>query len=608
MFQSFDDIADPCQGKKRLAALRDELARRGLDGFIVPHGDEHQNEYLPPSEERLFWLTGFTGSAGCAVVLRDRAALFVDGRYTLQAAEQTDATAFETRHLADDPPHAWLERTLGFGDRFGFDPRLHTVEAMRRLEKACASAGARLVPCDANPLDAVWMDRPPPPCGVVRLHPEQFSGEPAAIKVDRVRDRLAQARADAMIVVQTDCIAWLFNIRGSDIRHTPVVLAWAIVFRQADEKPHLFVAPAKLDSQTRAELETFCRLRPPEELDAALAGLKTQDMTVRLDPATTPCRIEQRLADGTARIQHGSDPTVMMKACKNQTEIEGAYAAHLRDGIAMARFCAWLERELPGGEVDEIAAARQLEAFRADSGKLKDIAFDTISGVGPNGAVVHYRVTGVTNRILRGNTLYLVDSGGQYEDGTTDVTRTIAIGRPSDEMRDRYTRVLKGLIALATVRFPVGTTGAQLDSFARRALWDAGLEYDHGTGHGVGSYLSVHEGPARIAKTSTVPLEPGMILSNEPGYYRQGRYGIRLENLVLVRNGQMLEDGDKPLLSFETLTLVPIDRRPIAPGLLTPQEVQWLDAYHARVRETLSPHLDEATRSWLELATRPLRS
>lgn len=605
MFQSFEAITGFEHDRGRLATLRAELAQRGLDGFIVPHDDEYQNEYLPASEERLAWLTGFTGSTGLAIVLRERAALFVDGRYTLQAGEQADGEAFELRHLTDDPPPAWLERTLGFGERLGYDPRLHTVDQVHKLEAACASAGARLVACDSNPIDTLWTDRPAPPRGAARLHPEQWSGEAAAIKVDRLRDRLEQQRADAIVITRTDCIAWLFNIRGNDIPHTPIVLARAVVFRASDTPPDLFVDPAKLDAEAREALEGFCRLRRPEELNEALAALKAQDITVRLDPAATPFSIERQLDDGAARIQHGSDPTLLMKACKNTTEIAGARAAHLRDGIALTRFLAWLDREVTSGEVDEIGAAQRLEAFRADTGRLKDISFDTISGAGPNGAIVHYRVTRSTNRVVRGNTFYLVDSGAQYEDGTTDVTRTIAIGRPSDEMRDRYTRVLKGLIALATVRFPAGTTGAQIDSFARRALWDAGLEYDHGTGHGVGSYLSVHEGPARIAKASAVPLEAGMILSNEPGYYKKGHYGIRIENLVLVRNGMMLDDGERPLLSFETLTLAPIDKRPIAPALVTAREAQWLNAYHARVRDTLSPHLDEDTRSWLVEATAP---
>ena len=606
MFQTVDAISDPARGKERIAALRAELEQRGLEGFIIPHSDEYQNESLPPSAQRLYWVTGFTGSAGCAIVLKDRASIFVDGRYTLQVGEQVDTGVLTVRHLIEEPPYRWLERELAFGDRFGYDPRLHTSDNITRLEKACASAGARLVACDTNPVDAIWSNRPAPPAGMVSLHAPEYAGEAAADKLTRLRRELEHDRVDMLVMTQPESIAWLLNIRGADIVHTPVPLCYAIVPAMAEEKPRLFIEPRKLDGKVRQELGKVATLHEEGELAAALAELKARDLTIRLDPMVAAHWFAQQLTGGLARIQNGADPCVMMKARKNATEISGARAAHIRDGAAMARFLCWFDREVPRGGIDEITAVQRLEAYRVETGQIKDLSFDTISASGPNGAIVHYRVTHASNRQLRNNSLYLVDSGAQYLDGTTDVTRTIAIGQPSDEMRDRYTRVLKGHIAIATARFPIGTTGTQLDPFARRALWDAGIDYDHGTGHGVGSYLSVHEGPARIAKTQSVALEQGMILSNEPGYYKAGEYGIRIENLVLVREPVEIKQGEYPLLSFETLTMVPIDTRPIAPGLLTPQEIQWVDAYHEQVRDALTIHLNQEEQDWLARATMPI--
>jgi Xaa-Pro aminopeptidase len=607
MFQDFEAVADPASGTRRLEALREELQRRGLDGFFVPHADEHQNEYLPACAERLLWLTGFSGSAGCAVILRREAAIFVDGRYTLQVRAQVDTESFAPRNVGDETPYDWLQGRLAPGERFGYDPRLHTVQSAARLEGACTAAGARLVACQTNPIDAIWADRPEPPLGPVVMHPLSLAGESAESKIARLAARLGELGADAAILTQPDSIAWLFNIRGHDLAHTPVPLCFAVAYRD-EVPPLLFIDSRKLGNETRGEIAARADIREPGELETALAELKCRELTVRLDPATATKWFEQQLEGGAARNQHGPDPLMAMKSRKNEVEIAGARAAHLRDGAAVSRFLAWLDREAPGGRIDEIEAACRLEALRAETGMLKDIAFDTISGAGPNGAVVHYRVTRASNRRLEPDTLYLVDSGAQYEDGTTDITRTVAIGRPSDEMRDRYTRVLKGHIAIATARFPIGTTGTQLDPFARRALWEAGLDYDHGTGHGVGSFLSVHEGPARIAKVQTVALEPGMIVSNEPGYYKAGAYGIRIENLLLVRSAVEVPGGERPLLSFETLTLAPIDLRPIAPELLTLQEIAWLDIYHERVREALSPHLSGDDRAWLEQATRPLKA
>jgi len=601
-FQSFDDSHEAAAAAARLAALRAELKRRGLDGFVVPRADRQQNEYLPASEERLAWLTGFSGSAGAAIVLAERAALFVDGRYTVQAAAQIDGKLFTIEHLVDSPPPQWLEQNLTSGAKLGYDPWLHTAEGAEKLRKACTTAGAELVAVDSNPIDSLWTDRPAPPAGKVTLRDIKFAGESAADKLIRIQAELKKLRADAAVVSDPQNVAWAFNIRGADVPHTPLVLAFAIVPREG--KPTLYVDSAKLDNQTRHALEEFAAVRAPGDLAGGLAQLKNK--TVRLDSASAADALTRLITDNGGKPLRGADPISLMKAVKNHAEIAGARAAHKRDGVAMARFLAWLEREAPTGGVTEIDAVEALESFRRDSGLLKEISFPTIAGSGPNGAIVHYRVTRASNRTIGNNELFLIDSGAQYEDGTTDITRTVAVGAPSDEMRDRFTRVLKGHIAIATAVFPENTSGAQLDPLARTALWQAGLDFDHGTGHGVGSYLSVHEGPARISKLGTVALRRGMILSNEPGYYKTGAYGIRIENLLLVIAEPEPEGGEKPLSAFETLTLAPIDRGLIDSRLLTGKERNWVDSYHAHVQEVLSPLLDEATRAWLDAATRPL--
>jgi Xaa-Pro aminopeptidase len=601
-FQSFDDSRERAAAPARIAALRAELKRRGLDGFMVPRADRQQNEYLPASEERLAWLTGFTGSAGAAVVLAEQAVLFVDGRYTVQAAAQIDGKLFATEHLVDSPPEQWLKQNLKSGAKLGYDPWLHTSESADRLRKACATAGAELVPVEGNPIDALWSDRPAPPAGPLSLRDIKLAGESAADKIKRIQAELKKLRADVLVVSDPQNVAWAFNIRGSDVAHTPLALAFAVIPREG--KPALYVAAAKLDNKTRPALEEIAALRAPDDLVRDLAQLK--DKTVRLDQASAADALTRLLAGSGGKPVRGADPIGLMKAVKNHAEIEGARAAHTRDGVAMARFLAWLEREAPAGKLTEIDAVEALESFRRDSGLLKDISFSTIAGSGPNGAIVHYRVTRASNRALGKNELFLVDSGAQYEDGTTDITRTVAVGTPTDEMRDRFTRVLKGHIAISTAVFPENTSGAQLDSLARTALWQAGLDFDHGTGHGVGSYLSVHEGPARISKLGTVALRRGMILSNEPGYYKTAAYGIRIENLVLVISGPEPAGAEKPLNAFETLTLAPIDRRLIDTRLLTAKERNWIDGYHARVQEVLNPLLDAATRVWLDAATRPL--
>jgi Xaa-Pro aminopeptidase len=601
-FQTFDDQSERAESTARVAALRTELKRRGLDGFIVPRADRQQNEYLPASEERLAWLTGFTGSAGLAIVLAGRAVLFVDGRYTVQAAAQADDMIFSIEHLVDTPPDEWLTQNLKGGDKIGYDPWLHTGDNAERLKKACATAGAELIAVADNPIDGLWRDRPLPPAAPVTLHPLKFAGESALDKLRRVRAELAKLRTDALVVSDPQNVAWLFNIRGADVPHTPLVLAFALV--PSEGRPALYVDATKLSDEVQHALKEFADVRAPDALTSDLAALK--DKTVRLDRASAADALTRLIADNGGKPARGDDPITLMKAVKNHTEIAGSRAAHKRDGAALVRFLAWFDREAPKGQLTEIDAVKALESFRRDTGLIKDVSFPTIAGAGPNAAIVHYRVTEASNRTIGMNELFLIDSGAQYEDGTTDVTRTVVVGKPSDEMRDRFTRVLKGHIAIATAVFPENTSGAQLDPLARVSLWQAGLDFDHGTGHGIGSYLSVHEGPARISKLGTVALRRGMILSNEPGFYKTAAYGIRTENLVLVIAAPEPEGAEKPLNGFETLTLAPIDRRLIDARLLTGKERHWLDSYHARVRETLAPLLDVQTRGWLMQATGPL--
>jgi Xaa-Pro aminopeptidase len=603
-FQSFEDHAERAASAQRVKALRTELARRGLTGFIVPRADRHQNEYVPASEERLAWLTGFTGSAGAAIVLMERAVLFVDGRYTLQAPEQVDTSLFTIEHLVETPPDKWIETNLTSSDRLAYDPWLHTVESAERLGKACAVVGATLVAVEPDLIDAVWLDRPAPPLGPVTLHDLCFAGEAAEAKLARIQAEVAKLRADALVVSDPHAVAWGFNIRGADVAHTPLPLAFAVIPREG--RPSLFVDGRKLSNDVRSRLEALADVREPADFERALGALGQEKKTVRLDQATAADAISRLIASHGGKVERGADPIALMKAVKNDVEIAGARTAHIRDGAAVTRFLAWLDHEAPKEKLTEISAVEALESFRRDTGLLKDISFPTISGAGPDGAIVHYRVTAKTDRPVASGELFLVDSGAQYEDGTTDITRTVAIGEPTAEMRDRFTRVLKGHIAIASAVFPDGTSGAQLDPFARQFLWAQGLDFDHGTGHGVGSYLSVHEGPARISKLGSTPLKRGMILSNEPGYYKTAAYGIRIENLVLVVEAPAVAGAEKPLNAFETLTLAPIDRRLILAAMLTPEETAWLDRYHARVAATLTPLLDGETRAWLAAATRPL--
>jgi Xaa-Pro aminopeptidase len=606
-FQSFEERGNRAAGPARLAALRGELKSRGLGGFVVPRADRFQNEYVPPSDERLAWLTGFTGSAGLALALIERAVIFVDGRYQVQVREEVDDSAFEIAHLTEEPPPAWIEANLAKGVKLGYSPWLHTLDGAERLARACAAAGAELIPVDDNPLDAVWTDHPAPPTGAVTEHPLRHAGEKAASKIARVQAELARRSADILAVTDPHAVSWLFNIRGADVPHTPVALAFALVPQEGT--PALYIDPRKLDSGVRAYLEALAEIRTEADFAGDLARRGAAHDTIRLDASISPEAVARIVSGRGGHISRGSDPIAPMKAVKNAAEIEGARAAHVRDGAAVTRFLAWLDREAVHGELTEIDAVKALESFRRDTGCLKDVSFPTIAGAGPNGAIVHYRVTARSNRRIAPGEVFLIDSGAQYEDGTTDITRTVSIGPPrldiAAELRDNFTRVLKGHIAIATAVFPDGTSGAQLDPFARQFLWRAGRDFDHGTGHGVGSYLSVHEGPARISKLGSAPLNRGMILSNEPGYYRAGEYGIRIENLVLVTAAD-IAGADKKVSAFETLTLAPIDRRLIAPHLLTADECAWLDAYHARVREQLAPELDARARDWLIAGTRPL--
>ncbi len=588
-FQTFEDPEGGVALAARLSAFREELLRRQLTGFVIPRADSQQNEYVPPSDERLAWLTGFTGSAGMAAVLTAKAAVFVDGRYTIQAAKQVDTSAWSIESLIEPPPESWLTAHLSPGDRLGFDPWLHTSAAAERLAKACEKAGAELVAVDSNPVDAVWTDRPAPPLGPVKIHPTQLAGESENDKLTRIRAEIAKLKVDALVLSDSHAVAWTFNIRGADVAHTPLPLSYALIPK--DGRAKIFIDHRKLSNSVRDHLEKNAAVEEPAALIGQLAGLAQTGAAIGLDTATAADALSRLIATEGGKPVRVPDPVAMLKAVKNAAEIAGTRAAHRRDGAALAKFLAWIDREAPSGKLTEIDAVEALETFRRETGALKDVSFPTISGTGPNGAIVHYRVTRKSNRRIEPGDLLLIDSGAQYEDGTTDVTRTIAIGEPTDEMRDRYTRVLRGHIAIDRAVFPDGVSGAQIDAFARQFLWHAGIDFEHGTGHGVGSYLSVHEGPARISKLGTTPLKRGMILSNEPGYYKTDAFGIRIENLELVVE-KMIEGAEKPMNGFEALTLAPFDRRLIDADRISKQELRWLNAYHARVREEIRPMVD----------------
>jgi Xaa-Pro aminopeptidase len=584
----------------RLAALRAELTAQQLHGFVVPLTDEHMSEYVGDYAQRLSWLTGFGGSAGTAVVMADKAAIFTDGRYTLQVREQVSGDDYAYIPVPQESVAGWLGRETAAGQRIGYDPWLHTRQQVADMAAALADREAELVAVTANPIDVVWTDRPAPSPAILSVQDDAVAGESSAAKRARIGEWLAEQRADAVVLSALDSIAWALNVRGTDVAHTPVALSYAIV--HADGETDLFVAPEKATPEVRAHLGNAVRLHDRAAFEGYLTGFAGKRVVA--DPERAVAAIAQALEAGGAKVLALRDPVVLTKAIKNPAEVAGHRAASVRDGAAMVKFLHWVERECPRGGQTELSAAAQLLAFRETTGLLKDTSFSTISATGAHGASPHYHVTEESNAAIEPGQLFLIDSGGQYQDGTTDITRVMPIGTPTPEMRDRFTRVLKGHIGLATAVFPNGTLGGHLDSLARRPLWEVGLDYAHGTGHGVGAYLSVHEGPQRIAApnypggAAMEPLRAGMMLSNEPGYYKAGEYGIRIENLVLVEPRE-IAGADRDMLGFETLTLCPIERTLIVAELLTGEERAWLDAYHARVADVLAPELEGADRDWL---------
>ncbi|MDO8295586.1 MAG: aminopeptidase P family protein [Caulobacter sp.] len=604
MRQTFDESTEPSFGPRHVPLIRQAMLAQGLDGFLIPHEDEHQNEYLPAANDRLAWATGFTGSAGAAVILAERAAVFVDGRYTLQVGEQVDQGVFEIRDLVEGGVPAWLEANAPRGGVVGYDPRLHSPDALATLHAATLKAGAILRAVEVNPLDAGWgAERPPQPTAPVVPHPLAYAGEESAAKRARVGESLTREGADACVITAPASIAWLFNVRGGDVIRSPLPIGQAIL--DADGTARLFLDPAKVSDALPAWLGNQVRLETPDDLPAALAELKGRKVLV--DPAQSSAWYFDTLGELGAETVRGMDPCTLPRACKNAVELDGMRRAHIRDGAALTNFLHWVATEGQINPPDEKEAVARLEAFREATGALKDLSFDTIGAANGHGALPHYHPSDRTNERARQGSLLLVDSGGQYLDGTTDVTRTMAIGAPTEEMRQRFTLVLKGHLHLARVRFPVGTTGSALDALARAPLWNAGLDYDHGTGHGVGAYLGVHEGPQRIAKApNSVALRPGMILSNEPGYYKAGEYGIRIENLQFVTEATNVPGGERPMLGFETLTWAPIDRALIDVDLLTDEERAQMDQYHARVLELIGPLVGPEVRAWLETACAPL--
>ena len=603
MRQNFSESTDPSFGPRHVPLIRKAMEAQGLDGFLIPHEDEHQNEYLPEANDRLAWATGFTGSAGAAVILKDRAAVFVDGRYTLQVGEQVDGAVFEIRDLVEGGVPAYVE-TAPRGAVIGYDPRLHSPDALHHLRAAADKAGATLKAVDANPLDAAWgQARPAQPQAPIVAHPLEFAGEESASKRERVGKAVRDLGADAAVITAPASIAWLFNVRGGDVIRSPLPIGQAVL--KADGTARLFLDPAKVTADLPAWLGNQVSLETPDALPGALADLKGQKVLV--DPAQSSAWYFDTLSSIGAEAVRGMDPCTLPRACKNRVEIEGTKRAHIRDGVAVTKFLHWIATEGQINPPDEKEAVSKLEAFREETGQLKDLSFDTIGAANGHGALPHYRPTERSNERAAQGSFLLVDSGGQYLDGTTDITRTMAIGVPSAEMKQRYTLVLKGHLHLARVRFPVGTTGSALDALARAPLWNAGLDYDHGTGHGVGVYLGVHEGPQRIAKApNSVALRPGMILSNEPGYYKAGEYGIRIENLQFVTEAADIPGGERPMLGFETLTWAPIDRNCIDVNLLTDEERVQLDGYHAEVLEKIGPLVDGEVRAWLEGACAPI--
>lgn len=594
-------IAELSIESSRLADLRSLLNEWGGDGFLIPRTDAYQSEYVAPCDERLGWLTGFTGSAGMAIVLKDKAALFVDGRYTLQAKNEVDTNSFEICSLIDYPPCTWAKKHLKQGQKIFYDPWLHTHNDRMRAQKVCEAVGVSFATAPQNLIDKLWTDRPAPPNYPVQIQDLKHAGISSEEKREQIAKTLQEKQANAAIISALESTAWLLNIRGNDVPNTPVAQGFTVLW--TDTTVDLFINPSKISSDVKAHLGSKVRLHDPHSLEDWLSKLK--DTTILIDPSLTPLALLQKLEN--CRLIHSADPCALPKAIKNPVEAEGAVQAHIQDGVAVTRFLAWLSQHSQSGTLTEIEASDKLLLFRKENPFLKDLSFETISAAGPHGAIVHYHASPETNRVIERNSIYLVDSGGQYLNGTTDITRTVAIGTPTPEQKDRFTRVLKGHIAIASALFPIGTTGSQLDPLARHALWQAGLDYEHGTGHGVGSYLNVHEGPQRISKSpSTVALQPGMIISNEPGYYKTNAYGIRIESLVIIVEKGIPEGGERPLLGFETLTQVPIDQSLIELEMLTTQERTWLNTYHTQVYKTLLPLLSAEDGTWLKEATKAL--
>lgn len=591
-------------GRANVPKLRARLTELGLDGMIIPHEDEYQNEYLPASTDRLGWISGFTGSAGAAIVLQSQAVMLSDGRYTLQVRDQVDGDLFAFADLMVPGISGWIAAEVKASTRLGYDPRLVSPDALAHWLQGAKSAGAELIALSSNPIDEVWEDRPPPPTALIHPHLMKYAGQGHGEKISQIADQLRRQGSDATIITSPASIAWLFNIRGRDVACTPLPLSTAMV--RQDGTASLFVNSDKITADTKRHLGNSVSIESEEAIDGAIAALN--GATVSLDPADASAWYFEAAKAAGANVVRAMDPCALPKACKNATEIEGARIAHRRDGLALVKFLHWLDSDaVQNGEVDEISAAQKLESFRQQTGELQDLSFESISGAGSNGAIVHYRVTTASNRKLEKGSLFLIDSGGQYLEGTTDVTRTVAIGSPTEEMRHRFTLVLQGHIALSKVRFATGTTGTHLDTLARMFLWEAGLDYDHGTGHGVGAFLGVHEGPQRIAKGwNATELQAGMIVSNEPGYYKQGEFGIRIENLQVVTPPTDIAGGERPMLGFESLTLAPISLQLIMPDLLSKAEIRWLNDYHTQVRETHIPHVQEDIANWLQNATRAI--
>ena len=597
MIQNYEVQGGPDYGRRNLPKLRQALANAGLNGFLIPHEDEYQNEYLPDCNERLMWATGFTGSAGSAIVLTEKASMFVDGRYTLQVRAQVDGELFEYQSVEEKGMTKWLTANTKDGDVIGYDPKLHSPNGLKALEKAAHLSGATLKALTANPIDEAWDDRPSEPEMPLSIQPLSLAGESHSQKRGRIGHKIKDAAADIALITSPASIAWLLNIRGGDVMCTPLPLSTLTI--TASGQVDLFIKPSKITPEIRTHLGNDVSIKTEDDLMGALTSMK--DKIVLADPSTTSAWFFQTLDTAGAKLMRGQDPIALPKASKNSAEITGTTQAHKRDAVPLIKFLHWLNTDAQNGRYDEIEAAIKLEQFRHETGVLKDLSFESISGAGSNGAHCHYRVNTATTKLLEKGTLFLIDSGGQYQDGTTDVTRTVSIGDPTDEMRERFTLVLKGHISLALVRFPKGTTGSNLDVLARHALWQHGLDYDHGTGHGVGVYLGVHEGPQRISKApNTVALQPGMIVSNEPGYYKEDGYGIRIENLQYVTEAVDIKGGERPMMGFETLTLAPISRNLIVTSMLTETERHYVNDYHAKVWAEIGPQLDGDIKSWLK--------